>query len=156
MAAWMTVYRVTRVNMEGDTLFDVERRASMIPTDDQTFEATAAELAALPGAMEAFPGPVPGRRSLIRGMLARPPFHPPISNLLVGYDGTTWLRWPDPREGDVRWEVLDPHGEPVRTFEANRRLKLVAADGEDVWGLLPDVEGETHLVRYRLSPLEGG
>jgi hypothetical protein len=156
MAAWMTVYRVTRVNMEGDTLFHVERRASMVPTDEETFEATAAELAALPGAVEAFPGSPQRRQTLIRGMLYRPAYHPPISDLLVGFDGTTWLRWPDTREGDVRWEVLDPYGDPLWTFKADRRLKLVAAKGEEVWGLLPDEEGETQLLRYTLSPLEGG
>jgi len=156
MAAWMTVYRVTRVNMEGDTLFTVERRASMIRTDDETFDSTAAELAALPGAVEAFPGPVRGRQALIRGMLNRPPFHPPISDLLVGFDGTTWLRWPDTREGDVRWEVLDPSGEPQWTFEADRRLELVAANGEEVWGLLREDQGAIRLIRFRLHQLEVG
>jgi hypothetical protein len=128
----------------------------MIRTDDETFEATAAELAALPGAVEAFPGPASRRQALITGMLNRPRYHPPISDLLVGFDGTTWLRWPDTREGDVRWEVLDPEGQPLWTFEADRRLELVAADGEEVWGLKPDEEGRTHLMRYRLFPLEGG
>jgi hypothetical protein len=156
MAAWMTVYRVTRVGIEGDTLFHTERRASMVRVTDETFQATAAELAALPGAVEAFPGPAKGRQALIRALLNRPPFHPPISDLLVGFDGTTWLRWPDTREGRVRWEVLDARGEPLWTFEADRRLELVAADGDEVWGLLPDEEGGAHLVRFTLHPLEGG
>jgi hypothetical protein len=42
------------------------------------------------------------------------------------------------------------------TFEADRRLELVAADGDEVWGLLPDEEGGAHLVRFTLHPLEGG
>jgi hypothetical protein len=156
MAAWMTVYRVTRVTMEGDTLFNVERRASMVRVTDETVDSTAAELAALPGAVEAFPGPVRGRQALIRAMLNRPRYHPPISDLLVGFDGTTWLRWPDTRKGDVRWEVLDPRGEPQWTFEADRRLKLVAANGEEVWGLLREDQDGIHLIRFRLRQLEGG
>jgi hypothetical protein len=156
MAAWMTVYRVTRVTMEGDTLFNVERRASMVRVTDETVDSTAAELAALPGAMEAFPGTVPGRQALIRAMLSRPRYHPPISDILVGFDGTTWLRWPDTREGKVRWEVLDRSGEPQWTFEADRRLKLVAANGEEVWGLLREDQDVIHLIRFRLRQLEGG
>jgi hypothetical protein len=156
MAAWMTVYRVTRVNMEGDTLFNVERRASMVRVTDETVDSTAAELAALPGAVEAFPGPVRGRQALIRAMLNRPRYHPPISDLLVGFDGTTWLRWPDTREGDVRWEVLDRSGEPQWTFEADRRLELVAANGEEVWGLLREDQGAIRLIRFRLHQLEVG
>jgi hypothetical protein len=34
----------------------------------------------------------------------------------------------------VRWEVLDGDGKPLWTFEADRRLELVAADGDEVWG----------------------
>ena len=42
------------------------------------------------------------------------------------------------------------------TFEADRRLDLVAADGDEVWGLLPDEEGGPHLVRFTLRMLGGG
>ena len=128
----------------------------MIRTDDDTFDSTAAELAALPGAVEAFPGPVRGRQALIRAMLSRPRYHPPISDILVGFDGTTWLRWPDTREGKVRWEVLDRSGEPQWTFEADRRLELVAANGEEVWGLLREDQGAIRLIRFRLHQLEVG
>ncbi len=157
MAAWMTVYRVTRIGLDGDTLFHTERRAMMVRMTDEAFDSTVAELARRPGAVAAFPGPAEGRETLLQEMVYRPPFHPAITALMVGYDGTTWLRWPDARTGRVRWEVLDGHGEALRTLEADRRLTLIAADGDQVWGRLPDDDGRgVRLVRFRVGPAEGG
>ena len=80
---------------------------------------------------------------------------PSVSDVVVGHDGTTWLRWPDTMADEVRWEVLDEAGEPVRTFELDRRLRIVAADGDQVWATrLGPVSGTTALVTLRVEGAE--
>lgn len=162
MAAWMTSYRVTRFDLNGDTVFHAERRALMSDVTDDVVAAYAAELANLDGARSVFPddpeadNPSAVRNTLIAGLLYVPPFLPSVSQLVVGFDGTTWLRWPDMMEPTVRWEVLDLTGTPVRTFELDRTLRIVAAEGDNVWAtrLLPDT-GETELVRLLIHPAGG-
>jgi hypothetical protein len=141
MAAWMTAYRVTRFDLNADTLFHTERRALMAEVSDEVVEAAAAELAAHPGALAAVPD-IPGtgdpsaaRRALVKGLLYKPPFLPSVSDVVVGHDGTTWLRWPDTHEPLIRWEVLDETGAAIRTFELERDVRIVAADGDRVWAV---------------------
>ena len=156
MAAWMTAYRVTRVGLDGDTLFNTERRAPMVRVSDKIFDAAVADLAERPGAVEALGGTSELRRALVGSLVYRPPFQPPISDLLVGQDGKSWLRWPDDGEERVRWEVLDGGGRPLWTFEADRALKLIAADADRVWGLKPEEGGGVRLVRFLVVSQGGG
>jgi hypothetical protein len=157
IAAWMTVYRVTRIGLDGDTLFHVERRATMRPVTDATFDATVAEFAARPGTRAAFPAPAAAREALVRGMLRRSVYHAPVSDVQVGLDGTTWLRWPDTRDGPVRFEVLDARGEPLYTFEADRRMEILTAHGDSVWALIRGQgDDPSELVLFRLERVEAG
>jgi hypothetical protein len=153
VAAWMSIYRVVRLTLEGDTIFAVERPAPMVRVSDEAFEVARDELAARPGATEGL-GTGPMSRAVVGGLLYRPPFHPPISTLVVGRDGSTWLRWPDDGSGPVRWDVLDGEGRPLRTLDLPREFRILAADGREVWGVVPREEGGFDVVCYGLRPVE--
>lgn len=155
VAAWMTIYRLMRLSLEGDTIFAVERPAPMVRVSDEAFWDARDELAARPGAVEGL-GTGPMSRAVVGGLLYRPPFHPPISALVVGRDGSTWLRWPDDGSVPVRWDVLDEQGRPLRTLDLPRELGILAADGREVWGVVPREQGGVDVVRYHVRPVDGG
>jgi hypothetical protein len=90
-------------------------------------------------------------------MLRRSVYHAPVSDVQVGLDGTTWLRWPDTRDGPVRFEVLDARGEPLYTFEADRRMEILTAHGDSVWALIRGQgDDPSELVLFRLERVEAG
>jgi hypothetical protein len=155
VAAWMSIYRVVRLNLDGDTIFAVERPAPMIRISDEVFEAARDELAARPGAADGL-GTGPMSRAVVGALLYRPPFHPPISALVVGWDGSTWLRWPDEGSGPVRWDVLAGDGRPLRTLELPAELRILAADEAGAWGAVPMQGGGFEVVRYELRPVDEG
>ncbi len=155
MASWMTVYRVTRIDFEGDTIFHRERRAPYIRVDDDDWEAMLERLANSRGALAAMPGESESRIRLLERMVYRAPFHPSISAMMVGHDGTVWLRWPEHEQDEpVQWEVLDgATGNPLYNFEADPALELISANGETVWGVLADENGVRQLVRFTVGVL---
>lgn len=139
-AVWMNIYTVTRLTPDGDTLFRVERPPPLIRPSAESRGAAAAELAEHPVLAEALPLDE-ARPFLLAALLYKAPFHPPISDLVVGRDGTTWLRWPDVHDGPVRWDVLDPEGMPLRTLFLDRRMRIVGATADSAWGLVAGGDG---------------
>jgi hypothetical protein len=148
MAVFWSVYSVTRMDASGNTIFEVDRIAPLIQLTTRAFEDLADSLVQHPALVREVPSAI-ARRTLVRGGMYRPTnFHPPISGVVVGRDGTTWLRWPDERRRTIRWDVLDPAGQPLRTLNLDYRIRILDADAEGVWALVPDNTGKLSLVRY--------
>jgi len=148
-AIWMDVYTVTRFSVEGDTVFRVERPPPLIRLSDDTFRKAAEELSEHPVLAEALPWP-DVRPTLVEGLMYRSPWHPPVSEVVIGWDGTTWLRWPDARDGSVRWDVLDPQGRALRTLVLDRGVRIRGATADTVWALVADSEG-MRAVRFEIQ-----
>lgn len=136
-AVWMDIYTVTRMTLEGDTVFRVERPPALIRPSEATRGRVARELSEHPVIAEALPSPEVRPILLEGGLLYEAPFHPPISEVVVGRDGTTWLRWPEEGGGPVRWDVLDPTGSPLRTLTLEPRVQIRGATADGVWALVP-------------------
>jgi hypothetical protein len=152
MAMLWSVYSVQRVDLRGNTIFHVERTAPLVRVSDRAFEALTDELVEHPALAREFPSAA-ARRTLVRGGLFRPAsYYAPISDVVAGEDGTTWLRWPDDGSRTVRWDVLDAAGQPLRTLDVDRAIHIVAAAGETVWALGRSDAGEWELARFTLSP----
>src|SRR5690606_5767547 len=108
------------------------------------------ELVHHPALVREFASETP-RRLLVRGGLFQPSvYYPPISDVVVGRDGSTWLRWPDDGRGRVRWDVLDAAGRPVRTLELDRRLRILDAAADGIWAVTP--EQPDVVTWYALEP----
>jgi hypothetical protein len=136
-AVWMEIYSVTRLSLTGDTVFNVERKSPLIEMTDTAMRKAAERLQHFPALQEIMPHPAT-RRVLLEKSFYRPPFHPPISVLVVGADGSVWLRWPDEGGATVRWDVLDASGRPRATFTASTELNIVAGDGDRFWAWQPN------------------
>jgi hypothetical protein len=76
-------------------------------------------------------------------------FHPPITAVVVGRDGSTWLRWPDEGTGRVRWDVLDGSGQPLRRLVEGDAAVVALGEYaiED-----DDVEVEVRVNQYTGQP----
>jgi hypothetical protein len=72
--------------------------------------------------------------------------------MVLGRDGSFWLRG-NPVEGDlVPWFVLDSDGNPVGQVTLPAGVRVMAADRSAVWGTETDALNVSYLVRYRISP----
>ena len=88
---------------------------------------------------------------LIDEQLFQPRFFPPVTGILVGRDGTVWLRREETTEGDMKWEAVNREGTEWGSVPVPRNLRLVAVEGDRVWGVLTDEIGDFQLVRYRVE-----
>lgn len=148
-AIWMNVYTVMRFSLEGDTVIQVERAPPLIRVSTSALRTAAVELSEHPVLAEALPWPEI-RPSLVESLVYRSPWHPPISDVVVGQDGTIWLRWPDAGDGPVRWDVLDPQGRPLRTLTLDRGVRIRGATADAAWALVTDSEG-VRAVRFEVQ-----
>lgn len=147
-------FRVSRVSLAGDTLFSREIRYtpepiaptlvdSLVRMRGKSMERIATRM---PGA------PTPARaEELAREALYLPAFHPPVSELLVGRDGSIWLQR-EVVDGDTaNWLVLSANGGVAGTVSAPRRLRIMAAEERRIWGMETDELDVPYIVRYRVE-----
>lgn len=86
----------------------------------------------------------------LRAALGLTAFQPPVTDLLLGVDGTIWIRREGFGEELVEYWVLDPRGDPIGRLSLPRRAKLLYADRDFVWGLEFDRLDVPYAVRYRV------
>lgn len=146
-----TAFRVTRVEFGGDTVFSREYEYTPIPLTDHLVDSIIRDigqrLSKLP-----FPGRATQARveALARDALYRPAFHPPVSGLVIGRDGTLWLQREKTGADFVDWIVLAPTGEAVGIVAMPRDLRVLAAERGTVWGMESDELDVPYIVRYRV------
>ena len=156
-------YVVTRVRINGDTIFHREHPVRLEPVSRDTRNAILEQYVSL-GTLQRL---APSTRALLGAVasaLEVPDVHPAVTKVVVGSDGRTWLRGPDDRSGTVRWTVLDPTGEPRFTVRAAREigmfqgeietqnLVLVVADAGGLWAVVQDELEVPYVIRYELRP----
>src|SRR5690606_27025066 len=78
-----------------------------------------------------------------------PSLYPPLSGLVIGYDGSLWLRLRDTEAGRP-YLILDALGEAAGTVLVSKRFVIHRADGEHVWGIESDEFDVQSVVRFRI------
>lgn len=86
-------------------------------------------------------------RELSRGLFV-PRYKPPVSAVVFGSDGTVWLRREHGESTSVTWQVLDRDGRMEANVAVPRRLTVLVAKRQRVWGTLTDENDAPSLVRY--------
>lgn len=90
-------------------------------------------------------------RSLVERGLDLPDRYPPVTDAVLGIDGSVWLHRGGP--GPVRrWFVLDSTGAPIFEVSSSLQLTVQEATRDVVWATFSDADGFPHLVRYRVAP----
>jgi hypothetical protein len=143
-----TTFRVTKLTLEGDTVFSrefayVPQRLedalvdSIIHSIGESFELRSSPRA-----------PTPARAEIMaRDALYRPAFHPPVTALVFGKDGTLWLRREMLGETTVDWMILSHQGNPIGIVALPSGLQVRVANRGTVWGWETDELDVPYIVR---------
>lgn len=154
-------YAITRVGIDGDTVFHRDHSVEPVPVSDGTLTAILEEYLSQEGLQRLASSTRALRDAVISG-LDLPEVHPAVTKVVVGTDGSSWLRGPDDRSGTVRWTVLDPNGEPSFTVQTGREigafrgmietqnLVRMVADADGIWAVELGELDVPYLIRYEL------
>ena len=77
---------------------------------------------------------------------------PPVTMMVLGRDGTIWLRRERTGEPAFRWTVLDSAGEILSELRIPARTMVKYADRTQLWAVEHDSLDVPTLVRYRVTP----
>ena len=142
------VLLVTKLRAEGDTVYRRPVRTRAVRVTERAVEAAIS----LPEGplVDRYPSPAQALRALREAVFV-PVFHPPVTDLAVGRDGSVWLRREDTGDPSVPWTVLDPRGELLAEVEAPAALRIFQVDGSVVWGVETDELGVPTVVKLRIT-----
>lgn len=96
--------------------------------------------------------PAAAARRLIREALYRPGYLAPVTDVVLGRDGTIWLRREATGRAVFDWQVLDAAGRPVGRVSLPAKVAVQYADRTQVWGVELDELDVPTLVRFRVVP----
>ncbi len=136
-----TSYAVTRISMDGDTVFDRHFDYDPLPLTDEQVEAVITRRGAT----------APGGEPAVRKALFLPPHLTPARQVLTGSDGTTWLELETADPDSAIWQALDRDGNSVFRLSLPRREFLTAAALDHIWTTEFDENGVPSLTRYQLN-----
>ena len=146
--------RVTRIGLEGDTVF-----SAMVPYEPAALTATRVD-SAVAVLVEEFEGAFGGegvREPEIRAALYRPEYLPAVGGLVEAADGGIWLERFDPVVTEAgtpmtEWWVLDPAGAPLGRAWTPTGLDVRLIGDDELWGVESDELDVEYIVRYGLVP----
>ena len=142
-------FAVTSVDFVGDTVFSREFSYTPIPLEqvliDSLVEARAARVAG-----SRFGSTSTADRAAVwaRSSLYTPQFHPPVSQLLVGRDGSLWLSAERVGGPTIKWRIISPEGDAVGVVELPTRFRPILVEANRVWGSWYDELDVPYIVRY--------
>lgn len=94
-------------------------------------------------------GRLPSRSSLaesVREAIVPPDYYPPVTDVLVGSDGTVWLRREGMSAPMVEWTVVGRDGERLWSVEMPRENRPISVAADHVWTVQRDELGLPYLV----------
>jgi hypothetical protein len=91
-------------------------------------------------------------RRQLRERLYRPRFLPPVTALVLGRDGTIWLRREELGRSMAWWHVLDARGRIIGRAWVPASLDVRYADRTQLWAVELDENDVPTLVRFRIAP----
>lgn len=146
---------IARIDFDGDTIFEagVPYEPAPLPTDRVEAhvhdEARRTEPEFFEGTTRA------AYERAIREATYAPAYLPAVREMIVGQDGTVWLRRFDPVEsesGDTlnEWWVLDAGGALLARALTPTGLRVMLVGPDVVWGVEYDEFDVSYIVRHRL------
>lgn len=100
---------------------------------------------------ELFAGEPRGRlTALVREAVFVPAYYPPVTAVMAGNDGSTWVRRAGP--GDTAtWMVFDARGRQLAYVSAPASVALHAATATHAWGVSTNANDVPIVTRFRLQ-----
>ena len=143
-------FRVTKLDAQGDTLLSRRYSYTPRPLTEEVVDRVTNEWVDEKMSMSNPPSSRAAAERLFRTALYRPAYHSPVTKLVMGRDGTIWLRREDVGDDRVVWNVLDKRGNVVAVLITRQKLRLFQADRDQIWGVENDELDVPYVVRYRI------
>lgn len=145
-------FSVVQINAGGDTSFVVRYGYNPVPVEKQLVDRLLGEQSERLGGPDGmFPSPQAADRAL-REAVYLPRYHPPVTELVVGGDGSVWIRREDRGGAEVLWNVLDTTGRIVAAVHAPAGVQLKHVDRNRAWGIEYDELGVPYVLRFQVEP----
>jgi hypothetical protein len=143
-------FLVTRLTAGGDTIFSRRIAYAPSPTPAGFRRDRAREMADVLAR---------GRSGLSQGeavsriseQLYVPPFLPPVTSVVAGRDGTTWIRREEGAGSTVLWQVLNERGAVEASVRLPSRAFVKQASRTYLWAVAHDDLDVPYVVRYRIN-----
>ena len=150
-------FRVTAIRFDGDTVFTMEYPYAPLPVQTSLVDSLVAEYAERISRSSLRSAPPQERAEVwARETLYVPEFHPPVSDLRLGRDGSIWLRGEMTGDPNVRWRILDQSGRLLGTMRLPAALRVYHAVVDQVWGMQTDELDVPYIVSYRVASTREG
>ncbi|MEX2281666.1 MAG: 6-bladed beta-propeller [Gemmatimonadota bacterium] len=139
-----TSFSVSRIALNGATVFQRWIRYRPIPLERRQIDSMIVATV-----REAGRGRFNPQAHLESAAQQMPKFLPPVTDVVAGADGSTWIRREETR-GPAAWLVLDSKGNTIAQLTLPRTFTLKAADATHVWATITDELDIPYVVRYRI------
>ena len=141
-------FGVTMVDSNGDTLF--HRRIPYVPrpVPDGYYADEIEKWVGYRGLDEV----IADQRAFtnaVREFYEQTRHYPPVTNVVVGSDGTAWIAGLD-EDGEREWLVLDASGASIGRFRLPTRWRIGYANRNEAWVLERDALDIPYVVRYEI------
>lgn len=141
-------FGVTMVHSNGDTLFHRRLAYAPRPIPDGYYDGEIETMLDYPEMSEA----VAGQRAFtnaVREFYEQTRYYPPVTNVVVGSDGTAWIAGLD-EDGERDWLVFDASGASIGRFRLPTRWHLGYANRNEAWVVERDALDIPYVVRYEI------
>lgn len=140
-------FRVTRLNVRGDTVYSRLYRYAVQPLGRERRDRLTGVVKSAP----VFARHGVNTDAVLRAMRI-PDYLPPITEVVAGRDGTLWLRREETGADTVSWMVLDANGMTIGALRLPAKLTVHQADRRNLWGVMKDESDVPQIIRYRVTP----
>lgn len=149
----VSTFRVIRRTFAGDTLFARDYPYRPVPIASVHVDSLVLVRARSVATSDFLGGPASVKQAAgwARSSLYRPDFHPPVTELVFGRDGTLWLRREDMGADTVSWDLLGEDGRVLGRTRLPEGFQTMEADRRHLWGMKIDELGVPRIVRYAVS-----
>jgi hypothetical protein len=131
----LSAFELVRVGLQGDTLLTVQFDYTPLEISAELRDRVYTEMARRVSESSTTRAQV--EREARRAIPA-PRFHPPVSEVLAGRDGTIWLRREELGRDSVEWHVFSQSGRPVAKLFLPGGFRVRRAQSDRIWGVEKD------------------
>jgi hypothetical protein len=151
-AGGTATFTVQRLEPSGRTTFLRNYQYRPLPLSSEAVErAIEQHISGMANARMRTPEAAALRREL-RENLYRPRYLPPVNAVVLGRDGTIWLRREDLGRSHAWWHVLDARGQLIGQAWIPANLNVRYADRTQIWAEERDELDVPTFVRLRVVP----
>lgn len=141
-------FGVTMVDSNGDTLFHRRIAYTPRPVPDGYYDAEIEKMFDHRIMAEA----LADRRAVtnaVRGFYEQARYYPPLTNVIVGSDGTAWIAGLD-EDGEREWLVLDASGASIGRLRLPAGWHVRYGNRNEAWMVERDALDIPYVVRYEI------